>query len=288
MSPLAADRNKIPDRMKKPILSVFTKPWTDPLPVLADKLTDLGFQGVELAVRPGYQVLPENVATELPKAVRLLEESGLKTPSIASDADEVTIRACGEADVGIIRICASINMEEGYLESIDRYRRQFDALLPLLERNKVAIGVQNHYGENIASAVGLAHLLADYDPKLVCGVLDMAHCAVDGEPVRMAVNIAQPHFNGLVNFKSACHLRANGPELDAEYVVHWTTHNHGGYNWRELVEELYKADFDGTFCMPAEYSQSSNKTGQRMGDDVIPFLRKDIDHLKSLINDVYI
>lgn len=273
--------------MDKPQITVFTKPWTDPLPELAEKLTGLGFEGVELAVRPGYQVLPGNVTTDLPKAVKLLEENGLKTPSIASEIDEATINACGEAGVGIIRICAPIDIDIGYHASVDNYRREFDAVLPALERNGVAIGVQNHYGENIGSAVGLAHLLADYDPKLVCGVLDMGHCAVDGEPVRMAVDIARPHLNGLANFKSACHLRANGPELEAEFVVHWTTHDHGGYNWRELVTELHSVGFGGTFCMPAEYSQQAGKKGQRMGDDVIPFLEKDYDHLRALIDKIY-
>lgn len=274
--------------MTKPLISVFTKPWTDPLPELAAKLTDLGFEGVELAVRPGYQVLPENVSMDLPKAVKLLEENGLKVASIAGEIDEVTINSCGQAGVGIIRICAPIDMGIGYLASIDSYRRRFDAVLPALERNGVAIGVQNHYGENIGSAAGLAHLLTDYDPKLICAVLDMGHCAVDGEPVRMAVDIARPHLNGLVNFKSACHLRANGPELEAEYVVHWTTHDHGGYNWRQLVSELYGAGFGGTFCMPAEYSIQAGTNGQRMGDNVIPFLNKDIAHLKTLIDEIYV
>lgn len=274
--------------MEKPLISVFTKPWTDPLPELADKLTGIGFQGVELAVRPGYQVLPENVGTDLPLAVRLLEDHGLKTPSIAGEIDEATIEACGTAGVGAIRICAPIDMAKGYLASVDDYRRKFDSLLPALERNAVSIGVQNHYGHNVASAVGLAHMLADYDPKLVSGVLDMGHCAVDGEPVGMAVDIARPHMNGLVNFKSACHLRANGPELEAEYVVHWTTHDHGGYNWCELVTELHRTGFEGTFCMPAEYSQQAGRQGQRMGDGVLPFLKKDIAHLKALIDDIYV
>lgn len=274
--------------MTQPLISVFTKPWTDPLPELAEKLTGLGFEGVELAVRPGYQVVPDNVSKDLPKAVKLLAECGLKTPSIASEIDEATIDACGEAGVGVIRICAPIDMDVGYLASIDSYRRSFDAVLPALERNGVAIGVQNHYGVNVASAVGLAHLLAGFDPKQVCGVLDMGHCAVDGEPVRMAVDIARPHLNGLVNFKSACHLRANGPELEAEYAVHWTTHNHGGYNWRELVTELHRTGFTGTFCMPAEYSRQAGVHGQRMGDDVLPFVRKDLAHLKALIAEIYV
>ncbi|MBU2867895.1 sugar phosphate isomerase/epimerase family protein [Pacificibacter marinus] len=273
--------------MAKPLITVFTKPWTDPLPELAAKLAGLGFGGVELAVRPGYQVTPDTAGSELPKAVRLLEEHGLKTPSIAAEIDETIIDACGEAGVGIIRICAPIDMEKGYQSSVDDYRRQFDAVLPALERNGVAIGVQNHYGYNIGSAVGLAHLLADYDPKQICGVLDMGHCAVDGEPVEMAVDIARPHMNGLVNFKSACHLRANGPEREAEYQVHWTTHDHGGYNWRKLVSELHHTGFEGTFCMPAEYSRKAGEHGQLMDDDVLPFLRKDFAHLKNLIDDIY-
>lgn len=273
--------------MARPLISVFTKPWTDPLPELAAKLAGLGFEGVELAVRPGYQVVPENVVKDLPRAVRLLEEHGLKTPSIAGETDEATIAACGEAGVGIIRICAPIDLAQGYRASVEAYRRRFDALLPALEKHDVAIGVQNHYGNMVGSAVGLAHLLADYDPKRVCGVLDMGHCAVDGEPVQMAVDIARPHMNGLVNFKSACHLRANGPELEADYVVHWTTHDHGGYNWRALVTELHRTGVEGTFCMPAEYSQQAGKHGQRMGDDVLPFVKKDLAHLKALIDDIY-
>lgn len=274
--------------MAKPIISVFTKPWTEPLPAMADKLAGLGFEGVELAVRPGYQVQPENVADELPRAVRLLESHGLRTPSIAGNIDEATVRACAEAGVGIIRICAPVDLDKGYRASLDEYRRQFDALLPVLEECHVAIGVQNHYGNHVGSAVGLTHLLGDYHPKQICAVLDMAHCSVDGEPVRMAVDIARPHINGLVNFKSACHLRANGPELEADYVVHWTTHDHGGYHWRELVSELHKTGFEGTYCMPAEYSQQAGVKGQLMGDDVIPLLKKDIAHLKALIDEIHV
>ena len=46
--------------------SVFTKPWKMPLPDLARFVHRLGFEGIELPVRPGYQVLPENVGSDLP------------------------------------------------------------------------------------------------------------------------------------------------------------------------------------------------------------------------------
>ena len=82
--------------------------------------------------------------------------------------------------------------------------------------------------------------------------------------------------------KSAFHLRANGPEEEAVYKVHWTTARHSGYSWRELVQCLKTIGFEGVFCLPAEYSDPSGK-GQRMGDDVLRFLKEDIAHLKSII-----
>ena len=194
-----------------PILTVFTKPWTEPLPLLADKVAALGLGGVELAVRPGYQVLPENVARDLPAAARIFAERGLQIRSVAGPIDEPTIAACGDAGVPIIRICCAIDMSIGYLASLDRYRRQFDALVPTLDRFGVAIGVQNHYGTHVGSAAGTLHLIEKYERKHVCAVLDMAHCSVDGEPTAMAVDIVKDRLNGLVNFKSAFHLRANGP-----------------------------------------------------------------------------
>lgn len=268
--------------MSDKTISVFTKPWTEPLPALAAKLAALGLNGVELAVRPGYQVTPETIKTGLPEAVRVLGEHGLRITSIAGNVDEPTIAACGDAGVGIIRICASIDMTVGYLASVEAYRRQFDAVLPALERYGVAIGVQNHYGTHVGSAIGLLHMIEKYDPRRVCAVLDMAHCAVDGEPTEMAVDIIKDRLNGLVNFKSAFHRRANGPEEEAVYKVHWTTHAHAGYSWRELVSCLARIGYDGVYCLPAEYSSPTGK-GQRMGDDVMPFLRADIAHLKSLL-----
>jgi sugar phosphate isomerase/epimerase len=268
--------------MPDPILTVFTKPWTEPLPQLADKVAGLGLGGVELTVRPGYQVVPELVGRDLPGAARIFATQGLKIRSIAGPIDEATIAACGDAGVPIIRICCAIDMSIGYLASIDRYRRQFDAVVPALDRFGVAIGVQNHSGIHVGSAVGTRHLIENYDPKHVCAVLDMAHCSVDGEPTAMAVDIVKDRLNGLVNFKSACHVRANGPEEEAVYKVHWTTARHSGYSWRELVQCLRAISFEGTYCLPAEYSHPSGK-GQRMGDDVLPFLCEDIAHLKSII-----
>jgi hypothetical protein len=100
----------------------------------------------------------------------------------------------------------------------------------------------------------------------------------------MAVDIVKDRLNGLVNFKSAFHRRANGPEDEAIYQVRWTTHRHSGYSWRELVGVLTGIGYSGAFCLPAEYSKPVGD-GQRMGDDVLPYLRSDIRFLKEIMSD---
>jgi sugar phosphate isomerase/epimerase len=83
--------------------SVFTKPWkTMPLPELGRFVSRLGFDAIELPVRPGFQVEPQDVARGLPQAVRQFAEFGVKVASIAGPTDEAAIAACAEAGVPII------------------------------------------------------------------------------------------------------------------------------------------------------------------------------------------
>jgi len=78
--------------------SVFTKPWKSiPIPQLAETVRRLGYDGIELPVRPGFQVQPETIARQLPIAARQMADAGVKICSVAGNTDEATIAACAEA-----------------------------------------------------------------------------------------------------------------------------------------------------------------------------------------------
>jgi len=235
-------------------LSVFTKPWPglslDELGVL---VSTLGFDGVELPVRPGYQVEPQRVAG-LAQAVETLGRHGVQILSVAGPADEATIAACAEAGVPTIRVMAPVARGESYPEAEARYRREYDALLPLLERYGVQLGVQNHYGRFVANAVGLQRLVAPYDPRSIGLVWDAAHEALDGNDLDLALDVAWPHL-AMVNLKNAYWRRVNGPEAEvAAWEVYWTTGRHGQASWPTVVRELRARGYRGVICLPAEYS----------------------------------
>ena len=262
---------------------MFTKPWPDlTLPQLGRIVRGIGFDGVELPVRPGFQVTPENVRRGLPEAARIMRDCGLVIGSISGPVDEPTIAACGECGVPVNRVMVPIDAATGYRAGEDAARRQFDSVLPLLEKHGVAIGVQNHCGMMIGSALGLMHLIGGYDPKLVGAVLDPAHCGLSGEPDELAIDIAWSHLL-FVNLKSGFWERTAGPDvLDAPWRPRWTLGGQGITNWQKIAAELKRRGYGRGFCLHAEYS-SIDGTGEDLaGDDVLPLIIQDIRYARSL------
>jgi sugar phosphate isomerase/epimerase len=270
--------------MKNRIL-VFTKPWKEQtLAELADLVKKMGFDGVELPVREGYQVTPENIGKNLKEAKEVFLQRGLVIGSIAGSLEKETIEAMGQNGIPILRICISVDREKGYFESVRQMQRQVIALKDVLEKNNVKVGMQNHHGFNVGSALGLHHLLGEIPATIAGAVLDFAHCGLDGEPIEMAYDIVKDNLI-LINFKSAYKFRTNGPdEEEAFWQIHWVTGRNGLYPWKDAVALLKKHSYAGDICMPAEYNHIGVK-GPIMGIETIERTVKDLHYLKSLLGE---
>ena len=268
-------------------ITVFTKPWGAEVSLedLGKKMKDIGVQGVELPVRPGYQVEPGNIARDLPAAVKALGDQGIKIGSIAGTVDAPTIDAMGACGVKILRICVGIDMDIGYMATEDKLRKEWDALIPKLDQTGVNIGVQNHCDNMVGSAIGIMHLIEKYDPKHVSAVYDPAHCGLDGEPEVMGLDACWSHLS-LVNLKSAYRQRSNGyDEPEAAHLVIWSTAHHALFSWRKLVTEMKKRGYGADICLPAEYTafEDGRPSGMQMGDTCLDYLKEDISYLKQLM-----
>ncbi len=265
------------------LMTVFTKPWPEKgLSQLADFVAGLGFDGIELPVRPGFQVTPEKVASDLPGAAKIFRERGIAIRSVAGPENEATVRAMGEAGIPILRIMAKIDMKTGYIASIEEMRKRWDSLLPALEKNNVTIGVQNHCDYFVGSAMGLVALIGKYDRRHVSAVLDPAHCGLAGEPDDLAIEVAWPHL-ALVNLKSGFWRMITGPEVeDVQWKKYWTTGRFGITSWPRVVSELGRRGYKGDYCLTAEYSNPDG-TGDLKGDAVDRLIRDDLALARSLI-----
>lgn len=268
-----------------PVLTVFTKPWkSSSLEALADLVAGLGFHGIELPVRPGFQVEPHTILDALPAAQAVFASRGLKIVSIASDLNEATIRACAEAKVPIIRVMLRIDLSLGYRASVAAFQKEVERLTPMLRESGIVVGLQNHAGDFVGSAIGLMDALAPLDPLCAQAVLDLAHTSIAGEPEPIALDIALSRL-AMVNLKNAI-FRLETESVDGvkTWKRHWTAAKGGITSWGLAVASMRKRNYEGPICLTAEYHDPQGKP--LCGDPVIPLIRDDINYLKTLLNPI--
>ena len=248
--------------------TLFTKMWPDKsLPELAAFVEGLGLEGIELPVRPGYPVTPDNVESKLPEAARILADHGLRIGSVASGLSERTIAACGAAGAPILRMGIEIPADQSYLGAVSDIQRQWDGMVPVLDEHRVTLGIQNHCNRCAAHAMHLHHALANYDPKHVGAVWDPAHQALQGEDLDLALDVVWSHLL-MVNLKNAYWKRIHGPEAEwAEWRSYWTSGRHGLASWPKVAEELKRRGYQGDLCFSAEYTDEA-ATDRLIGEDI--------------------
>jgi sugar phosphate isomerase/epimerase len=258
--------------MPTPTFAVFVKPWKKlPIPELARHIRRLGFSWIELPVRPGFPCEPETIETGLPLAVRQLAEEGVSVLNVTVSLplnDERLYAGCAKAGIHLNRVMFDRRPDENYWQAEKRARLGLDSALPLCERYNFKIGVQNHYGNNVpVNAMGLHHLLQEYDPQTIGAIWDPAHNALEGEEPEPALDMVASHLC-VVNLKNAFWTRSNSPEAEAaEWRVEWTSGRQGRASWQRVAAKLRQMQYTGPICLSAEYS-AEDQVDRLIGEDL--------------------
>lgn len=251
--------------------AVFVKPWkTLSIPELGEFIKGIGFDWIELPVRPGFPCEPEGIEQSLPKAVAQLAETGVQvlnvTVALPLD-DERLYAACAKAKVPMNRVIFS-RRSMSYWEAEAEARRQLEAAMPLCEQYSLQIGIQNHVGGSLpVNEMGLYHLVKDYDPKYVGAIWDAGHNGMAGMDPEPALEVVESHLC-VVNLKNAYWRRVNGPEAEvAEWQVYWTSGRQGRASWPQVAAKLKAMNYQGPICLTAEYSDE-HAVNRLIGEDL--------------------
>ncbi|MEP2026584.1 MAG: sugar phosphate isomerase/epimerase family protein [Reichenbachiella sp.] len=155
----------------------------------AQSAAKIGFQGLDLTVRPKGHVLPENVKRDLPKAVRDINGAGLSCDMITtaiSDAnslvDEEVIKTAAAEGVKFYRSNWFSYMNDISLEeSLDYYKATVRQLAELNKSYGIVGCYQNHSGLKIGASVWeVKKILEDADPKYFGAQYDIRHAIAEG------------------------------------------------------------------------------------------------------------
>jgi L-ribulose-5-phosphate 3-epimerase len=156
---------------------------------MAEVLAENGFDGADLTVRLGGQVLPENVETDLPKAVKALRDAGVDSYMITTGI----VRAEDKWTRPVLKTMADLGIRyyrTGYLdynpsksipENLEEHKFTFEKLEKLNREYGVHGGYQNHSGRRVGGpAWDLYMLLKDRDPEFIGVQYDIRHATVEG------------------------------------------------------------------------------------------------------------
>jgi sugar phosphate isomerase/epimerase len=157
----------------------------------AEVTESAGLDGIDCPVRPGGEILPENVATELPAYAAALGRRklkiGLLTTGItgpASPHTESVLAAARKLDIPCYRL-GFIPREEGQAVAgqIESVKQQLRELAPLNRRIGLGALFQNHSSTGKNSYLGgnleeLHNLVKDFDPAQIGVAFDIGHALV--------------------------------------------------------------------------------------------------------------
>jgi sugar phosphate isomerase/epimerase len=174
---------------------------------MAQLASEMGFTGIDLTVRSGGHVLPENARNDLPRAVALIREAGLEVPMITTEItdphDPYTLdilETAGKLGIklyrpGWYRYGNGVNVKE----SIQHARRQLSELQKINRVNNIAASYQNHAGTFVGSSGwDLMQVIDGLDPRWVGVQFDIRHATVEGpESWPVVLELLAPYINSV-------------------------------------------------------------------------------------------
>lgn len=153
------------------------------------KAAELGFDGIDITIRPKGHVLPENVKTELPTAIKDIKSAGsvcrMITTAItdASNPQDVqVIKSAGDEGIEFYRSnWFDYKDDIGLEESLTHYKEKVRLLGELNKENNIIGCYQNHSGIKVGASVWeVKKILETVNPAFFGTQYDIRHAVVEG------------------------------------------------------------------------------------------------------------
>lgn len=150
---------------------------------------ELGFDGLDLTVRPKGHVLPENVKSDLPAAIRDIKKSGstceMITTAVAdidSPLDVDVVNTAGAEGIKYYRSNWFKYKDELSLEdSLHYYKEKIRQLGELNKKHNIIGCYQNHSGTKVGASVWeVKKILESVNPAFFGAQYDIRHAVAEG------------------------------------------------------------------------------------------------------------
>lgn len=259
---------------------------------MAETAAEIGFDGVDLTVRPGGHVLPENVERDLPRAVEAVRQAGLEvnmmTTRITDPKDQYTepiLKTASRLGIRYYRMGYIRYKEElGVARTLELYKPQLGELTALNEKYGLHGAYQNHSGTRVGGPVWDVWLLIkDLDPRWMGCQYDIRHAVVEGGTSwPLGLKLLSSHIK-ITAIKDFYWAKINGS---------WESQNcplgEGMVDFKAYFEMVRELRIEGPVSMHFEYlmpAEDENLSPKQRRQKTVAVMKKDLKTLKSMLKE---
>lgn len=258
---------------------------------MAETASALGFDGVDLTVRPGGHVEPLRVKEDLPRAVEALRKAGLRVEMMTTAIENVDspfaediIKTAGELEISYYRLgWIKYDGNKPIAEDLKRIKKQLKALNDLNRKYNIRGAYQNHAGNSFGASVwDLWSVLKELDSEWLGSQYDLRHAMVEGlHAWENGFELIAPFINTLtVKDFHYTNVKTGDPLQNVplgEGIVKWDVF------FKKLKEKNIKLPISLHCEYPLGGAENGNRTLTIAEAEVLNALRRDLDVLKNLI-----
>lgn len=260
---------------------------------MAKAAKEMGFDGVDLTVRPKGHVLPEKVEEDLPRAVEAIHKAGLKaeliTTAITSTEEKHTekiIKTASRLGVKYYRLgWLTYAADKAIPEQLESFRARFNALEQMNRHYNIHGAYQNHAGDSVGSSVwDIWYLIKGLDPQWTGCRFDVRHAMVEGmNSWTVGLRLLQPYIHSL-DIKDFQWKKEEG---------RWRVENvpigQGAVDFGAYFQLLKELNIDAPLTLHVEYPLGGANDGAKQlsipAEEVFNAIRKDRQELEALMQD---
>jgi sugar phosphate isomerase/epimerase len=228
-----------------------------------------GFDGLDLTLRPGGHVKPEDAERGLAEAKKIADEAGMTIPMIStavtdSDSPHAEAIFASAAHYGVRRIKLGYWPYEPFgtlARQIDEARARLGRLAGLGRKYHVLPCVHCHSGRLLAAGgFGTYLILREFPPDEVGAYVDPMHMTIEGgvSGWEMGLDLLAP-WVALVGVKNFRWLPGDRDELGQKrYRWEYTPLADGQAPLPEFMALLHRLEYDGIVSLHSEYKGESS------------------------------
>jgi len=256
---------------------------------MSEAAKEMGFDGIDLTVRPQGHVLPERVADDLPKATETMKSFGLLiemlTTKVNDAADPVTRKVLEVVSQQGYRFYRPAwfryDLDKNISEQTFMFREKFTALAQLNKELGISGSYHNHSGNFMGASIwDLYNALEGILPEQRGSQYDIMHATVEGgKNWEIGLNLIKDEINTLVvkDFKWG--------KVEGKWKTVHVPMGEGMVDFKKYFSLLKKYGINVPLSIHYEYDLGGAEHGQKPTIDkkeVFKKMKKDLMFVKKM------